>query len=146
MLIYYLHKSWFRSVWTALWCGITITRESCALSVLVSQNYKSSLYFSLFLAGHTLNKTLLCRTTEGWEGWFGHYLVKEYNLSCICILYISLNAILCTEDSYELVRFSLRTSFLIRLHVLTTSVLPTFTWTTIMVDRRRHVILFSRQH
>jgi len=25
--VYYLHKSWFRSVRTALWCGVTLTRE-----------------------------------------------------------------------------------------------------------------------
>ena len=31
--------------------------------------------FSLFLGGHTHNKTLSCRTTEGWED-SGNYLAK----------------------------------------------------------------------
>ena len=53
-------------------------------------------HFSLFLGGHTHNKTLSYRTIEGRED-SGHYLAKEYNASCIYILYISLNVILRTE-------------------------------------------------
>ena len=51
---------------------------------------------SLFLGGHTHNKTLSGRTIEGRED-SGHYLAKECNASCIYILYISLNVILRTE-------------------------------------------------
>ena len=46
----------------------------------------------------------------------------KYNLDYICILFISLSIILCTEDSHESIRFSLRTASLIR-YVLTTILL-----------------------
>ena len=87
--VYYLYKSWFRSVRTALWCGVTLTRESCITALSRCPKITEDLYFSLFLGGHTHNKTLSCRTTEGWED-SGHYLAKEdYNSGCIRILYIS---------------------------------------------------------
>ena len=56
---------------TALWCGVTLTRESESSSGFllpyVSVPFSQKIFsFSLFLGGHTHNKTLLCWTIEGW--------------------------------------------------------------------------------
>ena len=59
------------------------------ISAFGAISIKVDYFFSLVMGGHIHNKTLSCRTAEGWED-SGHYLAKEdYNSGCIRILYIS---------------------------------------------------------